>query len=230
MPECLPPNKKPRVISNARLKNLNKPVQTMINSSPTLLPVSTSKGGVFRNFWTKSMQEMSHKLWLPTETDSLDLGSTCLNVSSENIQSHSTWFRVTHSCQLTKPKNFLKISSPFVTTSWPKTTAGEAIPQVEITPKGLLKIPDSKEKTKKIENIYCRKNKLNTKRLSDTNKLWKYFGTGRWCYNQAVSILQDKNYINLRKELVDDNNKSNSSIAWRKFIRALVIRMIAKAY
>ena len=220
MLEYLQANKKQRVICQDKSKPLKPIVHHTTSSSRMSRPVLTLKEKASYGFWTKSKLEMSRKLWSPIQTDSLVSESTCLNVHSTNITSHSTWFRVILNSQTLKA-NSLMIFSPFVTSSWPKTTASEPLPMLEIDAKNSLKIPSKKEINKLGAPISSIKIKLNPRKFIDRDRLFQYFGIARWTYNQAVSIARDKNIISIRSQLIDD--KTGGSLSWKKFLRALLI-------
>jgi len=59
----------------------------------TLAQELIGKEKVLKPFWTKQCTEISQKLWLPTETDSVDLHSNFWNGSSQDLELNS-WFSV----------------------------------------------------------------------------------------------------------------------------------------
>ena len=146
-----------------------------------------------------------------------------MNVRSENMKQHSTWFKVNTTEAINK--NSLTISSPFVTSLWPRTTEGEPLPSVKVDNKKSLKIPKSENELKKVTKalgatVKTRKIKLNPT-TDQTNVLRKMFGIARWTYNQTVAFARDKKNIEKRKETLDP--KTGNPISWRKFIRSYIL-------
>ena len=159
---------------------------------------------------------MSKKSWSPTETDSRNLGSTSLNVRSENTAQHSTWFRTREQTSKELNKNLQKICSQFVTISWPKTTEDEPLP---IDKNGVCPCPASTSTQRKItkalgNRVLTRKIKLNVR--TEENRIWlkKAFGNARWNYNKAVEMMNNPTTRNEQKE---------SGLSWRKFLRSKIL-------
>ena len=141
-----------------------------------------------------------------------------MNVRSENTAQHSTWFRVTKTQQRTKT-NCPKICSPFVTSSWPKTTDGERLPGIEIDASGSIKIPKTeaqvKKATKELGNrVRTVKVKLHPRSADGHALLQKTFGAARWTYNECVRIAADPACRSEREEM---------GMGWAKYLRARVL-------
>jgi putative transposase len=74
-------------------KNCSKNLTHQVKSFPTLQAELTSNEKDYRGFYTSSVKDLSNKLWLPNETDSLDLLTNSLRKFSNSTQPKS-WFTV----------------------------------------------------------------------------------------------------------------------------------------
>lgn len=194
--ESLPKSKKKTVISKGKSISSKKNAPNIIKSSPMLHLGSTLKEKVLSPFWTSSKKEMSKKLWYHSKTDSLALDWISLNASSNNMKPRSSWFQT----KQTSPtnKNLPKISSQFVTSSWPKTMANEPLTYVEVENE-TLKIP----KIKNLPNpVKAMKMKLYIRKEKDDGLLNKIFGTVRWTYNKCVEFLKNRDDVKPTKKLL----------------------------
>lgn len=217
MPASPRPSKKKQEISHVKSKRSKNTAPHTTESSQTLRRGSISSGAGLLHFWSRSKQEMSQKLSLPIGIDSLALESSYLNVRSKNMMSHSTWFQTKiQKTQETQNKSFLKICSPFVTTSWPRTMDGAPRPFIELERKNVK----SKEK-KQGPLIRSIKLKLSIQRQSDRDRLNRYFGIVRWTYNQAVAHLRDKKTKEDREKTIDP--ASGRPISLLKFLRRKIV-------
>lgn len=210
------PNRKKQAISTDRSKVLKPTVRNMTSSSSIQHQGSISSAKGLSPFWSKSKQGLSQKLWLPTVTDLPASVSTYLNVHSENIKSHSTWFQTKiQSIPETVNKNLLKISSPFVTTSWPKTTEGVPLPSLKIENNSpVFKIAAE-------SNIRAIKLLLRTRKHFDRQRLTDFFGIARWTYNQTIALLKDPLLHTKRLQMVD--SVSNKPVSLLKYLRSEII-------
>jgi len=118
--------------------------------------------------------------------------------------------------------NSPRISSPFVTTSWPKTTADEPLPTLEVDASGALKLPTTTlqraKATKQLgERVRTTKIKLQPQTSEDSERLRRNFGAVRWTYNQAVAAKKDAGTVSRKEATLDP--KTNNPISWKKFLR-----------
>jgi len=129
-------------------------------------------------------------LWSPIVTDSLDSVSISLNAPSGVTAPSSTWFHTTliQDPRKTINPNSMKISSLFVTSLWPVTTAGEPLPYVEVDNKNSLKIP---KKTPLAAPVKAMKIRLHPRNDKDHAVLRQVLGTVRWTYNRCVRYIRD---------------------------------------
>lgn len=154
MLESHPLNKK--TTSKTKLISLNPNIQT-INLSQISVPESISKEKDLSPFWTKSLNQMSKKLWSPIKTDLLDLDSNLSNISVKNLDARSKLFQKKN---ITQVKNYQKTSSPLLQFYQPKTQNSVNI-----------------QKTKKIR-IYPSEGQI---------ELFKdCFNISRYIYNQCI--------------------------------------------
>ena len=112
------------------------------------------------------------------------------------------------------PESSPTICSPFVTSSWPRTTEGEALPYVNVATDGrsIGRLPTEKELGARIA---CRKIKLQPKTGADKAYLEKAFGVARWTYNEAVRCLKSSEEAEARKE---------TKLSWKQHLRHLFIK------
>ncbi len=198
--ESHPKNKKRAVISSAKSTSSKKNIQCTTKSSRTSRQDSTSNVMDSSPFWSSSKQAMSRALWSPTKTDSLDSVSISLNVRSENMPRHSTWFSVKKiQTSVTRP-NSQTISSQFVTSSWPRTTENEPLPCVEVDSKQNLTLPKTTPKALPAP-VKATKIRLHVRNEQDRNSLHKILGTVRWTYNRCVDHLRTTKKTATKKEL-----------------------------
>ncbi len=173
-----------------------------IVSSPTSDQASTSSGRVLGPFWNLRCQELSPKLWLPTETDCVDLHSNWSSGSFNTIKSNS-WFSIKH---------------------WKEKQQTDQNSQ-KICSQSMFSIAESieKENTKKKRTNKVRKstkdvpNKIRRFRLNPDPEtasiLRRWFGSVRSTYNWALGCIKAKpdkykctDYIWLRKRFVNKCN------------------------
>ena len=209
-------SRKKRAISTDKSKASKHTARNTTNSSSIRHQDSISSAKGLSPFWSKSKQELSPTLWLPTVTGSPASVSTYLNVRSENIKSHSTWFQTKiQSIPETPNKSWLKISSPFVTTLWPKTTEGVPLPSLKIGSdlSHLKQAPESRIRAIKL--------KLRTRLHSDRHRLTDVFGIVRWTYNQTVALLKDPALPSKRLQMID--TASNKPVTLLKYLRSEIV-------
>lgn len=178
-----------------RLQLCRKPIP-LLRLSKTLDQESISREGVSSPFWTTSLQDVSPKLWLPTETDLLDSGLNYSNSSSIALMSPLPSFQILTSKSL--QQNWQKTSFQSLRFSQPDTTVLEAT-----------------RYTKKIRFYPT------PKQISFLNQC---LGASRVFYNRAVALLNErgvKGLLTLPKlrPLVMTNDKDlteGDPMSWQK--------------
>lgn len=157
--ESVPTNKK---MTLSAKKNLCESITRTTKSSGISEVESTSKEKNFSGFWNNQHLEMSKKLWLPIETDSVDLDLNSLSGSSLNTMLNS-WFSMIVKVPLNK--NLSQTS-------------------YQLSQFSHVGFPDS-------ENILKRSRKIRfypTKQQKII--LFKWFGVARYSFNKAVEYLR----------------------------------------
>jgi len=108
--------------------------------------VLTRKEKVLTPFWTQESKEMSKKLWLPTETDSVDSILKSSKESSNVTPMGESWFSIKR--RLPPKKNLSKISSPLSQYSLLDSMDSEVTPSKENYKTLVMRIfPTEKEKS-----------------------------------------------------------------------------------
>ena len=147
-------------------------------------------------FWTESLQEVSPKLWLPTETDLLGLGSSCLSSCSNDLELPLPSYQILTSKSL----------------------------YVNSQPTSFQSLRFSQPSTMVPENIrFCKKIRFypSPRQVSFLNQC---LGASRFFYNKAVDFLNKqgvKGHLSLPKlrPLVMTNDKDldvNDPMIWQK--------------
>lgn len=192
--------------SKDRYKTLGKRTLSM-RLSQKLPQESTGPGRSLTPFWTEHSEELSQKLWLPTETGCVDLDLNLLPKCS-NILGSKSWYTVKMKSQKTQPENLSKTSCPSSLSLWQRTM--ESAQQKTEEEESVNKNPRKKRKaTPKAKNL-----KQQTKapagkamryRLYPTNEqkqlLQKWFGVVRWTYNKCLDAIRDLKKKRSKKEL-----------------------------
>jgi len=177
----------------------NQVTQTT-QSSQTLDQASTSEGKVSTPFWSWLAKDLSPKLWLPIETDSVDLPSNSLK-GSFNLMESNSWF----SMKVWTPQdkvNWQKTCCPSLTFSTPELTASGN------TPKKRNRLRKS---NKPIAN---KSRRIRLFPNSETfSKLKQWFGCVRKTYNMSLESINKKeskiNIIELRKKFINAESIPN---------------------
>lgn len=173
--ESVPTNKK--MILNVKNPSCKKNTQNM-KSSGILEVESTSKEKNFSGFWNNQALEMSKKLWLPIETDSVDLDLSLLNGSSLNTMLNS-WFstnvRVPHNRNLSQ---IYSQSLPF-------------------SPAGFTDSGNTLKRSRKIRFYPTKQQKI---------LLFKWFGVARYSFNKTIEYLRQQdtkaNWYGIKTEII----------------------------
>ena len=130
----------------------------------------TQREKVLTPFWTQESKEISRKLWLPTETDSVDLISTFSKGLSKNIPGEKSWFSIKQKLPL--KKNLSTTCSQSLRFSPQESMVSEV---------GELK---GKSKNKLVRTLKIRIFPDETEK-SKLNLMFEQF---RWYYNAMVNI------------------------------------------
>lgn len=163
-------------------------------------------------WWTESCKEMSRKLWLPTETDSVDLDLNLSNTSVKPLIPES-WFSTTRI--VPKNQSWSKISLPLLL-SFP--VGSMDLENIETKLVVNYKKRKKGRKTKKLQGLH----RMVTFRLYPTKQqaeiLRQWFGTVRKCYNLTIDrfLKQGRNMLlspTIRKQILNiipfDHSKVN---------------------
>jgi putative transposase len=173
--ESVPTNKK--MTLNAK-KNLCKKNTQNMKSSGISEVESTSKEKNFSGFWNNQHLEMSKKLWLPIETDCVDLDLNSLSGSSLNTMLNS-WFSTNVRVPLNK--NLSQIYS-------------QSLPFSHV---GFMDSGSTLTRSRKIR-VYPNKTQKKT--------LFKWFGVSRYVYNKTIAYLRQPetkaNWMAIKTEII----------------------------
>lgn len=181
--ECPPKDKKKT--SNGKLHSCKESTQTT-RFSQTLDLGSTSDEKILGHYWSSQAKDLSKKLWLPIETDSVALHSNCLNGSFKSIQSNS-WF----SMKVWEPQarqSLQKTCSQSLTFSTVVSMADESTGAKKKEQK--MK-PPKMTKPKNPQPNSCRKILLKPPPEAKS-VLKQWFGSVRQTYNWALSCIKKK--------------------------------------
>lgn len=180
-----------------RLMFFKKPIPPL-KLSKTLVQESISKEQDSSPFWTTSLEETYRKLWLPTETDLLDLDLSSSSSCSKDMESPLPY------CQILTSKNLL--------TNWQKTS--------------FQSLRFSQPDTTDLDPIrFCRKIRFYPTK-EQVHFLNQCIGGSRFFYNKAVAVLNDqgvKGLLSLPKlrPLVmnsDKNIAEGDPMEWQKAV------------
>ena len=149
--------------------NKNIPITKL---SKILDQASTLKEKVLTPFWTQESKEISKKLWLPTETDSVDLISTSSRELSKSIPAEKSWFSI---------KQKLPLKKKLLTTCFPSSQYSLQGSMVSEVTRSNGKLGSSPVRTLKIRIFPDETEKL---------KLQSMFEQQRWYYNAMVNVFQ----------------------------------------
>ena len=205
MQELVPIIKKKTLKDKSNI--LKMPTQ-MQQSLKTLDPVLIGKDQDLCQFWNKFSQELSTKLWLPTETEFVDLDMNSWNGSSKKLMLKS-WFSTKILQKQSSLENSQMIYLQSLQSSLPK------IMELE------LESTKEKEKKKKIKNeklkLEAGKSKLIRIYLTSDQKikLKKWFGVRRWIYNKCLYLIKNNlakaTITDLREKVIKNKNYENEN-------------------
>lgn len=191
--ESLPSNSKATFKDKLLCSRKNIP---RLRLSKTLDQESISKEEVSSPFWTRSLEETYHKLWLPTETDLLDLDSTLSNTSL-----------IASRCPL---KSCQMMTSKSLQQNWPRTS--------------FQSLQFSQPDTMDLNPIkFCRKIRFYPN-LEQVRLLNRCVGASRFFYNKAIATIKEKGAKGLlsRSKLrpvvmqSDEAIDENDPMSWQK--------------
>jgi len=198
--ESVPTNKKMNL--NAK-KNLCESITQTTKSSATLEAELTLKENNSSGFWNKQASEMSKKLWLPIETDSVDLDLSLLNGSSLNTMLNS-WFSMI--VKVPHKQNLLQ-------TSYQSSL---------YFPVGFTDSGNTLTRSRKIR-VYPNKTQKKT--------LFKWFGVARYVYNTTISYLRQPNtkanWKNIKTEIIKNLPEWAKDVPYQ--IKSIAIRDACQA-
>jgi putative transposase len=132
---------------------------------PMLEVESTSKEKNFSGFWNNQASEMSKKLWLPIETDCVDLDLNSLNGSSINTMLNS-WFSMT----VKVPHNRNSLQTSYQLSQY--------------SPVGFMDSGNILRRSRKIRFYPTKQQKT---------LLFKWFGVARYSFNKTIDYLRQPN-------------------------------------
>ena len=203
--ESLPPSKWMTLVDKQLFSNPNSLITSWLQMSVQEL-IGTGK--VLKPFWTKQCTELSRKLWLPRETDSVVSHSNFWNGSSNKMELNS-WF------------SMKKMENPVIKNS--HTTFS---PLFMSTP------------VDKWENDVIRTRKLRLYPTPDQKKIMKnWMSTRRYVYNKVLEKIKKENekinFFDLRNKYV--TSKDNPLVEeWEtetpKDIRAGAVNDVVNNY
>jgi len=134
---------------------------------------SIAKGKDLTPFWTQESKELSEKLWLPTETDSVESILSSSKESSKSTPRGKSWFSIKK--RLPPKKNLSEISSPLLQYSPEDSMVSGVTPSKgKLEPKPL--------RTLKLR-IFPNQNQKETLQLM--------FSQFRWYYNAILEVTND---------------------------------------
>lgn len=145
--------------------NTSKTTTQTTLSSQTLVPDLTSKGKDLKPFWNKHVKEMSEKLWFPSKTGCVGLGSILSSGSLKEMVGQS-WFSIKKKLPL--KKNSQKICSPSLQCFQQGSTVSET----------------TKLRSRKTQIFPNQEQKLILK---------QWFGLFRWFYNRTIDLTKETN-------------------------------------
>jgi len=203
-----------KTILNDKLNPLEQNILIM-NSSKTSEAVLITNEKDFSHWWTELSMEMSQKLWLPIETDCVDLATKYSSFSSENMKPNS-WFSITKN--VPKKKNWSKIyfqslpSFPVGLTdleniksrSKMKSQSRKRLKKqkVKVKIKRKKKIIEGLQRAQVIQVYYTREQKI---------LIRKWFRIIRSCYNKVIELFEKdpsslpfKERYNIRNRIIEE--------------------------
>jgi transposase len=195
--------------------------------SQTLDRVSTLNEKDLTPFWTKQSEEISKKLWLPTEIDSVVSVLTSSRESSNSTQKDKSWFSIKE--KRPQKKSSLMTSFQLSQYSLPACTDSEA---TNLKPKSkkkpVLKTEQENNSNKKQTKHYkCIKIRLFPNQ-SQEEELKLMIDQQRWYYNAIVNIMN--NHMNKEALYLDKKKETNHNDYLQDKWYASTIRSILEEY
>ena len=169
----------------------------------TLEVVSTSKEKDLKPFWKHQTADISKKLWLPTEIDSVDSVLNSSNGSSSLAPMGESWFSIKR--KLPPKRNLLETSSPSLQSSL-RDSMGSAVVESK---RKLSKSPVVKYKTLKIRLFPTRREK---------DRLQLMMEQFRWYYNSVLTVVYNHHLRDI------DNNTSKEILSPSVKVRNRLVR------
>lgn len=223
-------------ISSDKLNTCSQTTQP-IESSQTLGLESTSQDVALKPYWNSRVAEMSRRLWLPIETDSVASPLNSLNGSFQRMEQNS-WFSIKQWSPL-DPMNLPKTSLLSSTSSIVESMEEESTKKTKAKKKPKQTKRTLKSKSKKPPVNSSRVIRLNNLKPEDIQTFQRWFGCYRMTYNMALSALKT-NWANtplneywLRDRFVTKKNipkELNFLLETPKHIREGAIKELVTAY
>ena len=167
-------------------------------------------------FWSPSKLVASQLLWSPTLANTHPSVYSPLNVRTEYIATHRTWFHASKILPITPVDT--KITSEYISKEWPATKGNVKLPSINVDTKG--KITHPKTKVSGIP-VAATKIKLHPRNAKDRQVLKQTFGAVRWTYNKCVSIANDPNTKAERAKMTDI--ETGKLVTIQQFLRYRVV-------
>ena len=194
----------PKKQKTASFKTTDPPT---VSSLPKILP---------QPFWSPSKLSASQLLWSPTVSNTQQPVYNPLNVRTEYISTHRTWFHTSKILPITPVDT--KITSNYVSKEWPTTKGNVKLPSINVGAKG--KIIHPKAKVSDVQ-VAATKVKLHPRNAHDRQVLKQAFGSARRVYNKCVSIANDPDTKAELAKTVDP--KTGKLVTMQQFLRYQVV-------
>ena len=202
-----------RVSSSKQKDDLERQIEFFRHKYPNHEVVFDIGSGInwkrkgLQTIWNNQCREMSKKLWLPIETDSVDLDSNLSNLSLTNQVSNS-WFTIT------------KMINPNQRNLQMTSCQSSTCTHVDKW--------ENEDTSKKISGTKKIKLNLTSRQKSILNE---WFGTSRYVYNKTLDFIQNKKpsdfvvtKINLRDEFVTNKTRKRDPLYTEYQKRFLLIK------
>ena len=168
-------------------------------------------------FWSPSKFVASQLLWSPTLANILPPIPCPLNVRTEHIATHQTWFHASKILPV-DPVDPPKLVSEYISNEWPTTKGNVKLPSINVDTKG--KITPPKAKVSDVQ-VAATKVKLHPRNTHDRQVLKQTFGAARRVYNKCVEISNDPDTKAELAKTVDPKTGKPSTM--QQFLRYQVV-------